>query len=594
MKTSRKINDSWLTLFLFIAALAVRLIYLEDLQKNPLFDTIPESMDHYNFDQAAKNFAEGDWLARSVNNAFSPLYKYFLGCLYWISGSNYYFAYFIQFSLGAFSTVLVFKLTRLYFGIRAGFFSWLGITLFSTHIVYEGILLRAAFISFLGLWSCYLVSKIEKESSMLRLIVTTLVLSVFFQARPNTLLVLPVVCLYFHFKVWREESWTIIIRKWAVFGGVLLGSFAPLLVQCYIVHGKFVLFDASGPHTFIAGNLSTYSGVGFDLHVIEEYRNQNVLGYVSNVKYLISHIAQNPVDFIFLYLRKLFFFFNNFESPTNISVYLYREFSPFLSSLWNHFSLFSALGLAGLTLAFREKKPAFLLYGYILTLSLAILIFLNESRYRIPVTPYFIIFFGYAADEILKSLQKQNWHKTLIFLSVSGVLLFCFQEIPGLNKTRPDDFNNMAVAWIEKNQVEKADDYLTRGLTLFPDEAQTIFNKGQVHFIQEEWELAQQYFSRALNLKPGMTEAKTQLEEVWFQRSKIEMQLNNFKKAANLLEKFLQFNSDSIGARGNLGVCYANLGKDEKAREQFLKVLELEPKNGSAQTNLAILNRNFD
>ena len=54
---------------LFLLALAIRLIYLFELSRIPMFDTVLSVMDHYNFDQGALAFSQGDWLARSVNNS---------------------------------------------------------------------------------------------------------------------------------------------------------------------------------------------------------------------------------------------------------------------------------------------------------------------------------------------------------------------------------------------------------------------------------------------------------------------------------------------------------------------------------------------
>ena len=93
---------------LFGFAFLIRLIYLFDLAGNPLFDTFPEAVDHWNFDKGAISFSQGDWLARAQNNAFSPLYKYFLGVLYWVSSRNFYFIYGVQFFLGAVSSVLIY------------------------------------------------------------------------------------------------------------------------------------------------------------------------------------------------------------------------------------------------------------------------------------------------------------------------------------------------------------------------------------------------------------------------------------------------------------------------------------------------------
>ena len=64
---------------LFLLALAIRGIYFFELSRLPYFDTILPVYDHSNFDLGALSFAEGDWLALSPNNSYSPLYKYFLG-----------------------------------------------------------------------------------------------------------------------------------------------------------------------------------------------------------------------------------------------------------------------------------------------------------------------------------------------------------------------------------------------------------------------------------------------------------------------------------------------------------------------------------
>ena len=67
-------NPSFLFLIsLFFLALAVRIFYLFELAQLPFFDNILSVYDHYNFDEGAKSFVGGDWLALSPNNSYSPL-----------------------------------------------------------------------------------------------------------------------------------------------------------------------------------------------------------------------------------------------------------------------------------------------------------------------------------------------------------------------------------------------------------------------------------------------------------------------------------------------------------------------------------------
>jgi tetratricopeptide (TPR) repeat protein len=576
---------------LFGFAFLIRLIYLFDLAGNPLFDTFPEAVDHWNFDKGAISFSQGDWLARAQNNAFSPLYKYFLGVLYWVSSRNFYFIYGVQFFLGAVSSVLIYLIGRHLFSPLAGLFAFIGFSLFSTQIIYEGILLRASFISFLGVLSFYCLLRLPHKRDTRTLFFTVLVLSFFLQARPNTLLCLPLVCIYLSGQGFGDIVPEERKRKWKIFWATLILSFIPLLIQCYIVHGKFVLFDASGPHTFISGNLTAYSGVGFDLKVVEDYQKESVLGYGSNIKYLINHIFSDPIAFILLYVRKLFFFFNDFEPPTNISVYLYKEFSPLTSWLLNHYALFSALGLTGLVVAIKRKKMDFLLGAYLISLSLAILIFLNESRYRIPVIPYYVLFAGYGLDTIVQAFRQRVFRDGTVALLTASVLFYSFQGIDNLYPIRADDFNNMAYVLEVKGKTDEANVYLDRALVLFSEDSKVHFNKGLYHYAKGEWEDSASYFKRSLELDVSTKDVKANLAMVYFKLSGLEIEAQRWGKAEKYLEESLKYHADSPDALVNLGIANANMDKLAQAEKLFNKALTLDPQNSLATANLKILKR---
>ncbi len=560
-----------------------------ELADNPLFNAFPEAVDHWNFNEAAVNFSEGDWLARSRNNAFSPLYKYFLGILYWISSQNFYFIYGVQFFLGALSSVLIYLIGRNIFNHRAGLFAFVGFALFTTQIIYEGILLRASFISFLGVLSFYCLLRLPHKRDIQTLIFTVLILSFFFQARPNTLLCLPLICVYLSRQGFGDIQLAERKQKWKIFWATLILSLIPLLVQCYIVHGKFVFFDASGPHTFISGNLTGYSGVGFDLKVVEDYQKESVLGYASNIKYLMGHIFSDPVGFFLLYVRKTFFFFNDFEPPTNISVYLYKEFTPITKLLWSHYSLFTALGLMGIVVAIKRRKGHFLLGSYIISLTLAILIFLNESRYRIPVIPYYVLFAGYGMDVIIQSFRSKAFRDGVASFLAASILLYVFQPVKGLIPIRADDFNNMAQVLEMGGKIEEANSYLDRAVELFPENAQVQFNKGLYHYAKGEYGNSTSFLEKALVLDPSSEDTKANLAMIYYKLSGKELEKGQWDKAATYLGKALKHRPEFPSAMVNLGIARANMGFTDRAEELFHKALEIDPKNSLALTNLKIL-----
>ncbi len=88
--------------------------------------------------------------------------------------------YGLQFTLGAFGAVLLFLIGKRLFDARVGLLAFAGFALYSTEIIYEGIILRAAFITFLGILSFYMLIHLRDSSSPLMLIGCALVLSLFF------------------------------------------------------------------------------------------------------------------------------------------------------------------------------------------------------------------------------------------------------------------------------------------------------------------------------------------------------------------------------------------------------------------------------
>ncbi len=533
-------KNKWLAPgIIFFIALATRFFYLIELPSNPLSDYFPNSLDHFNFDQSAQSFASGDILARATNNSFAPLYKYFLGALYFLFGRNLQAIYAVQFLMGSVACVLIYFIGKEVFGVRAGIISGLTLALYAPHIVYEGIILRAAFISFWGVTSLFFLFRLRRFLNTTNLIITTLVVSFFFQGRPNTLICLPPICFYLHKFVFAQLPNNLKPKNWLIFWGVLLGSFIPLLTQCYLVHGKFVFFDASGPHTFISGNLIEYSGVGFEHQLVEDYRKKQILGYSSNIKFLFGHILDSPLGFVLLYVRKLFFFLNDFEPPTNISFYLYKNFSKLLPLLINHFGIISSLGLVGLIMGLKNKKFDFLLFSYFFALTIAILIFLNEARYRIPIIPVFILFSGYGLDSIISNFSRKNYFNSAIIVSCAAVLWILFQEPAQMVRARSNDYGNMGEAFLSKGNLLDA----------------------------------QNSFEKAVKERPNNVYARINLGRIFALKG-------NRKSAAEQLLFAINLNQDFWQPYANLGTIYAESGRYHEAKKFLFKANELQPNSG--------------
>lgn len=637
---------------IFIIALIVRTFYLIELPINPLSDYFPSSLDHFNFDQSAQSFASGDILARATNNSFAPLYKYFLGTLYFLFDRNLQAIYAVQFLMGSIACVLVFFIGKEAFGIRAGIISSLTLALYAPHIVYEGIILRAAFISFWGVVSLFFLFRLRQFFSTTNLIIATLAVSFFFQGRPNTIICLFPICFFLYRYIFAQLPENLRKKNWLIFWSVLLGSFIPLLIQCYLVHGKFVFFDASGPHTFISGNLIEYSGVGFEHQLVEDYKKKQILGYGSNIQFLLGHILDSPLDFFLLYIRKLFFFLNDFEPPTNISFYLYQEFSNLLPLLINHFGIISSLGLVGLVMAWKNKKLDFLLSSYLFSLSIAILIFLNEARYRIPIVPIFILFSGYALDRILSNVSRKNFYNLAVIIFCLVLLGSAFKEPEKMIRARSNDYGNMGEAYLNRGDVNAAQNVFEIAVKERPNNVYARINLGRIFALKGNRKLAAEQLLFAIKLNQGFWQAYANLGTIYAESGRyaeaekfllkarelrpnsadilfrigdmysrmyrhqdsvgylelsiskspnntqalnligIEYELLGFReKAIQLLEKSSSLDPDNYKTLNNLGVLYQKSGLLKKAAQAFNKSLKANPQFKEAFNNLTTIQK---
>jgi hypothetical protein len=102
------IPSRFFPIIIIVISLIVRIAYYFQFQNNPFFDFVPPAWDQDIFDKGGKEFAHGNLLAKDPNQAdvFSPLYKYFLGIIYWIFGETYKAVWSIQFLLGTGSALL--------------------------------------------------------------------------------------------------------------------------------------------------------------------------------------------------------------------------------------------------------------------------------------------------------------------------------------------------------------------------------------------------------------------------------------------------------------------------------------------------------
>lgn len=557
---------------LFLIALAVRGIYFFELSQIPYFDTVLPVYDHSNFDLGALSFAGGDGLARSPNNSYSPLYKYFLGSIYFLFGRNFYAVYGLQFTLGALGAVLVFLIGKKLFDVRVGLLAFSGFSLYSTEIIYEGIILRAAFITFLGILSFYMLIRLRESPGSFMLAGCALILSLFFQSRPNTFLCLPFVIFYIHkyvFEAWEPQRR---LKGWAMFLIPLLLSFIPLLVQCYLVHGGFVFFDSSGPTAFMAGNFIDYPGAGFDVKLLAEFQAKHQMENLSPLSFVFQQIMMDPVGFLAMIWRKLFFYFNDLEGASNLSIYLYRENSKILPFMISHFSLFSSLGLMGVVLAIQKREKVFLLYAFLLSLVLSVVLFHVVSRFRVPSTPFLILFAAYAVGRACNWWSRKEYKSLAVFVVTFLALFYGLRAPEDFAKVRYVDYCNWSSAYLTEEKwfdVEKAETYaikcvearakISSDLGVTNASLASIYKLYGSYLIQQQDEMAGKVLRHAFSIDPYDSELYRMYSDFQVGRNKTDSAIRHLQisRVANKndvepLKRLIQLYYDSNSDPGRL------------------------------------------
>lgn len=457
-------------LYLFIFAIAVRGGYYVGFMDNPFFDYVSPAFDQINFDKAAIGFANGSILASGGAEGYAPLYKYFLGIIYWIFGRNFFAIWAVQFFIGAGASVFMFLITLRFFNKWVAIICSIFYAMYGPNIFYEGKLIRESLTEFLAIILFYYLLRYKEEPRLKYAILSGAFLSLLIQSRPNMLFIIPFGLYYLFWVILKGLSVKLKVKHVLIFMAILAVVGTPLMVRTVIVHKRFVLYDTSGPQTLLAGNLPEYEGVGWNdaeyidhiWGIIRSYNGDTV----SIINHIFKRVCASPIDYISLYARKIYWFLNNYEYPANVNYYLYQDFSPVLKNPLSNFSLLVSLAIAGMVLTCKDYRRYLLIYLFIAGLTLSVIIFYPVSRFRIAVVPFFIPFAAYSIYYVfLKIWQKRVVMALACIIPVALMTYFLRTPEAYSYKIRHIDYGNMAIAYLEnkkKYSTNKAEEYLIK------------------------------------------------------------------------------------------------------------------------------------
>jgi tetratricopeptide (TPR) repeat protein len=624
---------------LFLLAFAIRLIYLSQIKSNPYFDTPQiDALWHHNW---AKEIAAGDWTGKEVFFR-APLYPYFLGTLYALFGESFYIPRLIQIIIGSLSCMLIFLLGKKLFNRTTGIIASVVACFYAPLIYFDAELLIPVLIVFLDLTLILLLLSAEVRPKKRWWFVAGIVLGLSAIARPNVLIFLPFVLLWICIRFW-ERARNRIIPSSLFFGLGCILIISPATLRNWAVGDDFVLISSQGGINFFIGNnyesdgktataapgSLPYDGYEDNIWITSVKLAERSLGRkakpseISNFWFGqgFDFTQTHPLKYLQLLGKKLYYFWNSYEIESNKNIYFFSRWSSLLRLLlWDWFLRFpfgiiSPLAILGILLNARNWRKYFLLYAFIFSYMLSVIFFFVNSRFRLPVVPFLLIFASYSICWLADKIRGKQIRPFLISLSILIPLFLItnsdFFEVRQADLSRT--YNNLGIVYNKKGWYESAIAIYEEGLQINPNSAELHKSLGHTYYKKGDGQKAVGEYEQAVYLDPHMATAYSDLGYIYDLLDRDEEALQAYQKALEidstlvrahvnlgfLFEKkgsyeeaakwyrqALRFEPEAAGIHNDLGNAYAKSGSKDLALTEFKRALELDPDYVYAHTNL--------
>ncbi len=600
-------ENKW-PLVIFLAAFLLRLIYLLQFQSNPSFEyPMVDELWHLNW---AKDIFNGNFWGDEAYFR-GPLYPYFLAFIYKIAGSSIFWTRLIQALLGSCSAILVYAIGHKLFSKKIGIIAGFAYATYGTIIFYETMFLIPVLYIFLLLASFYYLILIKDQTDIRAWIQAGICLGLAAIARPNILLLTPLIMLWIYFGFSKLAG----SRKLIIPLVYLLGILVPVLsvtARNYIVTGEVILISSQGGVNLHIGNNPDTEGLTmlmpevrldesiswsqFAVTTREAAENETGTKLTAAEESsfwttkAIGFIINNPGKFVSITFKKLVYFLVGFENSDNADIYFSRNYSSLFSILlWQTplyfpFGLIFPLAVIGAISQWSRRRELALLFimvvGYIPT----VILFLVTARHRLPVIPFMLLFSAAGAYALFLFWKSKEWKKLIIYLSIF-VLFLIFSNRTyfdiGFQNLSQIHFNQ-ALTYERQNDLQSAQLEYIDALKSNPYSPTILNNLGYIYYRQNIFDSALVYYRKAIESDPDFSNAYNNAGLVFQAKGDFESAEKFFKKAVNL-------SPDLYTAFINLGNLYLSQNDLLKAEFTFLQAKETSPDEGIAYFRLGSL-----
>jgi Tfp pilus assembly protein PilF len=647
-------SSSRFAISLFLGAFLIRLYYFFQLKQNP--DLMLPLLDAEYYVRWANDILHGGGIGTSAFFT-EPMYAYLLALITKIFTHPVEILLLLQFFTGSLLPLLILKIGEKTFSRAVGAIAGIISALYGPFIFYDGLLLKTTFETVSLVFLTLIFLKLLEPPGLIKTWLTGMLLGTIILIKGNSLILLP----FLLYTLYKHVPYQTKIQQRKALALFIIGTFliiSPITVRNYLVSKSFVLTNYSIGMVLYQGNW--WGGDGSTLpqpsfirphpkyEEIDSYKMAEAyLGKplrpseVSSfwVKKAILETISSPGHWLASTFRKLILLLTFHEISDNYSYSYYSRFIPLLKYLFQYYQLLTFAG-AGILLSliyyWNNKKdhraaenpalPApknynhiFLLSG--ITFSYIALLFIGNvnSRYRVPIIPFFIIFAAYFLWWLLWRIKTNTFPWKISILSTLTILL-CLSILPLKLFSLVTDANschNLGIYYLEKKDLSKAKDYFYQTIAIDPAYAWAYNNLFYIYLYEENITEASNQLRQAIlirsdnlsnyeNLKllkkartEGAAAVKDEITALLWQEQKNPLYDPDFYEATRWTaqknptkaEKFLEASITNRNAPVNsliqLAAIKKTTGDSQEAKKLLTQAVQQDPMMLPARYNLA-------
>jgi len=599
---------------LAVAAVMLRLLYLWQFSKSPLFN-IPIGPDVEEYDNWARELLAWGTGSRRLH-IHAPLYPAFLALMYRMFAFKLFWVRLFQtlLVLGGFGVLcravksFVAPERRGVMYIFAAFAAFYPPLLFySSELISETLLLP---LICLTLTLLYLGEKrladgelgqgalwISAGGICAGLMAVTHPAALLFIAAE--MLLLPIITLFG--KDRKKLGRKVLISF--LFGFMALVVITPVCVRNSMIAGRFVLIQRNSGFNFYLGNNYNATGTcyirpGREWKAVHDWGEAGAIqrGITKDKFFLymsMKYIYSNPLEELKLLVKKAFYVWNFRELSAGADSGPILYFTSIVRSGRYLFILLGALSICGIIIVLCRRETIFK-YRHFLLLILAYwaaqTITVTSGRYRLAMYPAFFVFAAFALDYFARCVRKRKHLAGCGIALIAGVLIVTIPSPPvNTLKEQAETDSLYGEACFKQGKYSQAAEYFRKVIKFDPDNVRA-YNFLGIISEQTSPERAAQYYREAIKHDPAEPDGYLNLANQYSDK-------RNYKEAEKYFAEALRYGPDNPKVLYNYG-CFLQRKGDSKSAIKYLdKCLVEAPWNDKALNTLGviyIINKKFE